>query len=92
MTEETDEHDRELFASERAAADRRIPEIEPEVIHDLMLTGLTAVKSSSVFHFIGWADTLDTYGEPTERRITVRFSLPDDGARALLRDLSKMRK
>jgi hypothetical protein len=60
---------------------------EPLIVQDLLLDGIHLRAGRHIVKFVGFATTLGI-GEPAERRIVSRFSVPLDVARVMWADLS----
>ena len=67
--------------------ERQVPFTEPEIITEIVLTGLTVRRSDNGLRFVGWVTVLNGDGEPEERRIMARFSMAEQGSRKLRADV-----
>jgi hypothetical protein len=71
-------------------ADGDVPLTEPEVVHNLLLDGVTIIRNSAGgMRAVGWEAILDPDGRMIERRVVVRFSLAAD---AVARTLGEVRR
>ncbi len=66
------------------------PLTEPHVVTCVYVTGVAIEVSRHVVRFIGWTQLPNLGGEMDERRIVVRFAMPVNAAKQLLRDLNSM--
>lgn len=65
------------------------PLTEPIVISCVYVTGTAIDLSEHVVRIVGWVHVPNIGGEAEERRITVRFAMPIDAARALREGMNK---
>jgi hypothetical protein len=71
-------------------ADGDAPLTEPEVVHNLLLDGVTIIRNSvGGMRAVGWEAILDADGRMIERRVVVRFTL---AAEAVARTLGEVRR
>jgi hypothetical protein len=57
--------------------DREPPLIEPEIIQDVLLNGGAMTVEDGMLRVVGWIKPFWVAGgEPSERRVVVRFSMP----------------
>jgi hypothetical protein len=71
-------------------ADGDVPLTEPEVVHNLLLDGVTIIRNSvGGMRAVGWEAILDADGRMIERRVVLRFSLAAD---AVARTLGEVRR
>ena len=70
--------------------DGDVPLTEPEVVHNLLLDGVTIIRNSvGGMRAVGWEAILDADGRMIERRVVLRFSLAAD---AVARTLGEVRR
>ena len=76
--------------SGHADADGDVPLTEPEVVHNLLLDGVTIIRNSvGGMRAVGWEAILDADGRMIERRVVLRFTLAAD---AVTRTLGEVRR
>lgn len=66
------------------------PLIEPEMIHELMMSGVHVIRGPSGVRFVGWISTAAVENAPQERRIILRFAMSEHGARQFRSDLNNV--
>ena len=67
-----------------------LPLTEPEVVHNLLLDGVTILRNSvGGMRAVGWEAILDADGRTIERRVVLRFTLAAD---AVARTLDEVRR
>ncbi len=65
------------MAYEDKDSDAEIHETEPEIIHELIVDDLRAVKVPGAVRFSGYITILSAAGRPVEKRVQLRFTAPD---------------
>jgi hypothetical protein len=71
-------------------ADGDVSLTEPEVVHNLLLDGVTIIRNSAGgMRAVGWEAILDADGRMIERRVVLRFTLAAD---AVARTLGEVRR
>jgi hypothetical protein len=65
------------------------PLTEPLIVSCVYITGAAVEAAKHVVRVVGWVQLPQLGGEMDERRISVRFAMPIDAARALRDDLNK---
>ena len=73
-----------------SAGDDDVPFAEPQVITEVMVTDVMARRFAHGVEFVGWATALSGDGSFEERRIVLRFAMPERAARSLRAALNKM--
>jgi hypothetical protein len=74
----------------REHAEGDLPLSEPEVVHNLLLDGVTIIRNSvGGMRAVGWEAILDADGRMIERRVVLRFTLAAD---AVARTLGEVRR
>lgn len=69
--------------------EREPPLTEPKVVATIYMTGIKVDDGGHVLRFTGW-ELMDSEDEATaERRVVLRFAMPIDEARKLMRELAK---
>jgi hypothetical protein len=76
-----------LAWTEHESVEPHPPFTEPNTIDDLFVTGMTVRRRGDGLQCVAWTMTLGGDGEPEERRIVLRFSMPERAARQLRADL-----
>jgi hypothetical protein len=61
---------------------------EPVIVSDIFVSGLHVTRGEGWMRFVGWTSTGGAEGEFPERRIVVRFAMPEMAVRKLRHDLN----
>ena len=72
-------------------ADSDVSLTEPEIVHNLLLDGVTIIRNSAGgMRAVGWEAILDADGRTIERRVVVRFTLAADAVAHTLGEVRRL--